>query len=181
MLKRPSLRRKTASAEVTINLVPMLDALVTLVSFLLYSMSFFAFVSIESPVPIASSRDMQEKLKEKPLQLTVSIRDEEIEVWSPFKKIPSKKFQNLPDGQPDIKALHDSMIQIKQQFPNETKVIVVPNKGTNYDILVAVMDASRSLESTDTPIFLKNAQTGVDEQVKALFPEVIFGNLLGDT
>ena len=181
MLKRPSSRRKTRSPDVTINLVPMLDALVTLISFLLYSMSFFAFVSIQSPVPITSSEDVAQKLKERPLQITVSIRGDEVEVWSPFKLIPSRKISNTPDGKPNIPEIHQAIIQVKQRFPNETKVVIVPNSGTSYDTIVAVMDTSRTLEGTDTAIFAKNAATGINEQVKALFPEVIFGNLLGDT
>ena len=38
----------------------------------------------------------------------------------------------------------------------------------------------RGIEPTDPPIFAKNAQTGLDEAVKTLFPDVIFGNLLGE-
>ena len=181
LLKRPSSRRKTEPKDVTINLVPMLDAMVTMISFLLYSMSFFAFVSIQSPVPLTRSEDIADKLKERPLQLTVSIRGGEIEVWSPFKKVASKVIPNQPDGKPNIQQLHQSIIEVKQKFPLETKVIIVPNKMTTYDTIIAVMDASRTLEGTDLAIFVKNPATGVDEPVKALFPEVIFGNLLGES
>ena len=84
-------------------------------------------------------------------------------------------------GQPDLKAIHEALIDVKKQFPNEGKVIIVPTPGTNYDLLIAVMDTLRGLEPTDPPIFVKNAQTGLDEQAKLLFPDVIFGNLLGDS
>jgi biopolymer transport protein ExbD len=181
VLKRPSSRRKSKPSEVTINLIPMLDALVTMISFLLYSMSFFAFVSIQSPVPITSSKDIADKLKERPLQLTISIREKELEVWSPFKLFPAKRIAHLEDGMPNIGELHQTVIEVKRRFPNENKVVIVPNAASTYDTIIAVMDASRTLEATDTPLFMKNATTGVDEQVKALFPEVIFGNLLGDS
>lgn len=181
MFKRPSSRRKTQSSEVTLNLVPMLDALVTLVSFLLYTMTFFAFVSVESPAPVTSSADLADKLKEKPLQLTVSIRPEEIEIWSPFQKIKAVTIANNPDGQPNLVGLHERLLEIKKQFPAETKVVLAPYTRASYDVLVAVMDAARVLEKTDAPIFAKNAATGTDEPVRALFPDVIFGNLLGDS
>jgi hypothetical protein len=42
------------------------------------------------------------------------------------------------------------------------------------------MDGIRLLDPTDPPIFLKNAQTGVDEALKLLFPEVVFGNILSN-
>jgi len=159
--------------------VPVLDAMVTLIGFMLFTTSFFAIVSVESPFPVASSKNMQEQIKEKPLQLTVSLREREAEVWSPFNKFPPKKLPNTPDGEPDIRGIHDALIGIKTNFPQETKIVVVPTPATTYDTLVALMDGLRLISPTDPPIFRKNLQTGIDEPVKSLFPEIIFGNLLG--
>jgi len=155
--------------------------MITLIGFLLFTMSFLAIVSIESPFPQASSRDIEEKLKEKPLQLTVTLRDNEAEIWSPFERIPSKTIPHQIPGQPDIKGIHDALVSVKQQHPLETQIIVVPYATATYDILISVMDTIRFLEPTDPPIFVKNKVTGNDEPMKALFPEVVFGNLLGDT
>lgn len=181
MLKRPSSRRKTQQEQVNLNLVPILDAMVTLIAFMLFTMSFLAIVSIESPFPQASAEDVKQKLKEKPLQLTLTLRDKEAELWSPFEKIKSKTIPNTPEGKPDLKALHEALIGIKQQFPKEAQIVLVPTASANYDILIAVMDSVRGIEPTDPPIFVKNEKTGNDEPIKALFPEVVFGNLLGDT
>ena len=152
----------------------------TLIAFLLFTMSFLNVVTIESPVPQVSSEDVQQKLKEKPLQLTVTLRDNDIEVWSPFEKIPPKKILHTLPGQPDLKTLHEILIDVKKQFPEETKVVLVPSASLNYDTLVATMDSMRLLEATDTPIYAANPKTGINEQTKTLFPEVVFGNLLGD-
>ncbi|MGZ3708243.1 MAG: hypothetical protein ACXWPM_05415, partial [Bdellovibrionota bacterium] len=62
MLKRPSSRRKTSAEGIQLNLVPILDTMVTLIGFLLFSMSFLAVVNIESVVPQASPKNVQEKL-----------------------------------------------------------------------------------------------------------------------
>jgi biopolymer transport protein ExbD len=180
LLKRPTSRRKGASRQIELNLVPILDAMVTLIAFLLFTMSFLTIVGIESPFPIASTEHVEQKLKEKPLQLTVSLREAELEIWSPFEKIPNKTIPHTGDGQPDIKSMHDALIEIKRQFPQETQVVFVPTGAANYDTLIAMMDAMRVLEPTDPAVFAKNADTGVDEQVKTLFPNVIFGNLLGE-
>lgn len=181
MLKRPTSRRKGHSRQIELNLVPILDTLVTLIAFLLFTMTFLNIVGIESPFPIASSAETEQKLKEKPLQLTLTLRDNECEIWSPFEKIPAKTIPNTGAGQPDIKAIHEALIDIKKQFPTETHVVIVPTAATNYDLLIAVMDTLRVLDPTDPPIFVKNEKTGIDEQTKLLFPDVIFGNLLGDT
>jgi biopolymer transport protein ExbD len=180
MLKRPTSRRKGHAKQIELNLVPILDTLVTLIAFLLFTMTFLNIVGIESPFPIASTEQVEQKLKEKPLQLTVSLRDEEAEIWSPFERIASKTIPNPASGIYDLHAIHEALIEVKKQFPLETHVVVVPTPSTNYDTIVAVMDTLRGLEATDPPIFVKNAQTGLDEQTKTLFPDVIFGNLLGD-
>jgi biopolymer transport protein ExbD len=181
LLKRPTSRRKTAHKQIELNLVPILDTMVTLIGFLLFTMSFLSIVAIESPFPMASTQEMEQQLKEKPLQLTLTLRDNEAEIWSPFEKIKSKTIPNATPGQPDVKGIHDALLAVKQQFTEETKVVIVPTAATNYDTLIAVMDGIRGIETTDTPIFHKNTTTGNDEPVKVLFPDVIFGNLLGDT
>ncbi len=181
MLKRPTSRRRNSHGEqIELNLVPVLDTMVTLIAFLLFTMTFLNIVGIESPFPIASQEQQEQKLKEKPLQLTVSLRDNDAEIWSPFQKIASKTIPNPASGIYDLHAIHEALLEVKKQFPLETKVVLVPTASTNYDTIVAVMDSLRGMEATDPPIFVKNAQTGLDEQTKLLFPEVIFGNLLGD-
>lgn len=180
MLRRPSARRKVGAEQISLNLVPMMDTFVTLIAFLLYTMAFIVMTHVETPLPTASPTEMAEKLKEKPLQLTVSFRKDETEVWSPFKKIEAKKIPNLPEGTPDVMALHARLVEVKQQFPNEKQVVLAPTGSTSYDSLVASMDVIRMLDATDPPIIVKNAETGVDEALKLLFPEVVFGNILGN-
>jgi lysyl-tRNA synthetase class 2 len=64
VLKRPSSRRKSSTEGITLNLVPILDTMVTLIGFMLFTMSFLALVTIESPFPEASSKVLEQKLKE---------------------------------------------------------------------------------------------------------------------
>lgn len=181
MLKRPSSRRKSAREPIQLNLVPILDAMVVLIGFLLFTTSFLAIVSIESPFPTASPEQNREKIKERPLQLTLTLREKEAEIWSPFAKIKPTTIPDLAPGQPDINKIHETLVGIKQQFPAETKIVLVPARETDYDTLIQVMDGIRQMEKSDPPLFARNLQTGNDEPVKLLFPEVIFGNLLGDT
>lgn len=181
MLKRPSLLRKSNKKDIELNLVPMLDALITMISFLLFTMSFLTLVAVESQAPVASKSINEAVMKEKPLQLTLTLRSNEVEIWSPFERIPAKKIPSLEPGKPDLTTVHDTLVKIKQQFPKETKIVFAPEAGINYDILVSVMDTARGLEATDPPIALKNPTTGVDEVVKILFSEIVFGNLLGDS
>lgn len=181
MLKRPTSRRKSTTEQIELNLVPILDTMVTLIGFLLFTTAFLSIVSIESPAPVTSQAEVQENIKEKPLQLTVTLREKEAEIWSPFEKIAAKTVSFAEANKPDVKAIHEALFAIKQQFPEETKVVIVPTPGTTYDVLISVMDSLRGVEPTDPPMFRKNPATGNDEPVKSLFPDVIFGNLLGDS
>lgn len=180
MLKRPSTRSKSNKEALELNLVPMLDALVTMVAFLLYSISFLSFVSIESPAPVAATKEIQKKLDEKPLQLTVSVRKTETEIWSPFERIKRAVIPHTDEKKPNTRGIHEFLLTVKQKFPNETKIVFVPYSEASYDLLIEVMDALRLIEPTDPPIYSKD-QSGTDQLVKFLFPEIVFGNLLGES
>src|SRR4051812_49045323 len=116
MLKRPTSRRKGGTEAISLNLVPIIDAMVTLIGFLLFTTSFLAIVTIETPMPMASTTQNQEQLKEKPLQLTISLNDKETEIWSPFDRVAKKIIPNPVAGQPDLKAVHEALLAIKKQF-----------------------------------------------------------------
>lgn len=177
MFKRPSSRRKTEREEISLNLVPILDTMVTLIAFVLFSMSFLALVSVESPFPVASADPKQ--LKEKPLQLTLSLNGDSLELWCPFDRVPSQRIRHNDEGKPNTLELHEKLVAIKQKFPLERQIILVPEPAVSYDELVAIMDSVRMLEATDPPIFVRDPSTGNDIALRALFPDVVFGNLLG--
>jgi len=164
---------------VTLNLVPVIDAMVTLIGFLLFTTSVLAIVTIESPLPTASAEQNEQIMSEKPLQLTLSLNAKEATIWSPFDLIASKTIPNLSPGTPDVKTIHSTLLEIKRQFPTEQKIVFVPTGEINYDNLISVMDASRSLEKTDPTLYYANPASGNNEVLKTLFPNVIFGNLLG--
>lgn len=180
MLARPSGRRRSAPQEVIVNLVPMMDALVTMIAFLMYTMAFLQLTMIESPLPLVSPEQNTSKLKERPLQLTLTVKDSSVLLWSPFDLVPQLEIQNQADGNPDFYKIHESLLEIKKKFPKENKIILVPKGVTSYDSIIATLDAVRNFEKTDLPIVFENPDTKVQEQAKTLFDDVIFGNLLGD-
>lgn len=183
MFKSPTSRRKSESEPVNPNLVPMLDALVTLVTFLLFSSAFLSIVVIDSPAPlIAPVEEQVEKINEKPLQLTAYIKTETIILsdWSGSREshsIPSVIDPKTGEKRYDFEKFHQTLLGIKSRHPLETKIVFKPDGGVSYDVLISLMDAARSYEKSDSPLFKKNAQ-GIDEPETKLFPEIIFGNIL---
>lgn len=179
MLKRPSSRRHSTPQEIQINLVPMLDALVTMIAFLMYTMAFMSLAMLESPLPVVSTEENRIQFQEKPLQLTLSIGEKDVMLWSPFDLIPQITIPHLPGGQIDTLKIHEKVVELKQKFPKESKIILVPRSTTSYESIVGVIDSVKHLEKTDPLISAPNPKTGVDEQVRELFQETVFGNLLG--
>ncbi len=182
-MNRPSARRKSRAETIELNLVPILDALVTLVSFLLFSTAFLAIVSIDSPVPlVAPAQNQIEELKEKPLQLTATIQKEQIVItdWTGSREahtIASVLDQKSGDMRYDLDKFHQILVEIKHRYPQEMKIILKPESGVAYESLVDIMDSARSFQKSDATLFTKD-KTGVDVPEKKLFPDVIFGNIM---
>ena len=183
MFTRPSSRRKSAANDIVINLVPILDALVTLVAFLLFSSVFLAIVVIDTPAPLlAPAHEQIEKLKEKPLQLTAHIQEDRIIIsdWSGSREahtIPNVADPKTGESRYDIEKFHGILLGIKTRHPKESKLIVKPVPGVSYESLVGIMDAARAIEKTDPPFYQKD-ENGMDVPETKLFPEVIFGNIM---
>jgi biopolymer transport protein ExbD len=190
MLKRPSSRRRSGHEEININLVPMLDALVTMVAFLLLTSAFMSIAVIDTPAPLLAPADEQIKNieKDKPLQLSAHIMEKQILLtdWSGSRvnvRIPSvvdtAKDPKGGELRYDTEALHKALLDIKTRYPKETKLVLKPDAGVSYESLVGIIDAARAYEKTDpvTPPTKKDPQ-GVDVPDTRLFPEVIFGNIM---
>lgn len=168
--------RRGTSAPLGMNLVPMLDAMVTLIAFLLYTASFISLATIDSPVPLAAAPS---KITGRPLQLTLTIGEKNLTLWSPFDKIETRKIPHLDDGTFALDSLHEAILGVKRKFPSETKIVVVPASTTSYDELIGVMDSVRDPSPSDPAITLPADQDGIERVVARLFPEIVFGNLLG--
>ena len=191
MFRTPSSRRKSAQQEVQLNLVPMLDALVTLVSFLLLTMGYMAISVIDTPAPmVAPAEEQIEKIeKDKPLQLTAHILKDKIIIsdWSgsrenhEIKTVPSTEADAKPgDVRYDLESLHKLLITIKGRHPKEKQLILKPDADVPYEQIINVMDASRYFDKTDVvPENIKTKDVNGNEVPDTnLFPEVVFGNIL---
>jgi biopolymer transport protein ExbD len=178
MLKRPTSRRRSREADFDINIVPLLDTLVTLIAFLMFSMSIINVVSLDSFAPTQDSKSINQPIKKKPLQLTLSFQGRGMLLWSPFGRIKERRIRDLADGTPNLVGLHQELIKLKNRFPTENQLILMPSADLSYELLIKVMDSIRSLEATDPTIYVKNPKTGVDEVAIFLFPDIVFGNLM---
>ncbi len=151
------MRRRIRDEEHTgeLNVVPYLDVVVNLVMFMLLSMTgliTLGVVNVSAPklggeTPAASAAENQPKLL-----LTVGIAKAGFYVagaggvLGPDAATPdSARPPTIPlrDGKYDFGALGEQMKKIKDQFPNETSVILSADPEVVYDVLIQAMDACR--------------------------------------
>lgn len=181
MLRRPSQRRSSKGIqEIDLPLVPIMDAFVTLIAFLLLVTSLLAVTLIDSPLPVVSNEPPPPQENKKPLALQLEIKQDELILSSAFRRIPEQKFPKVDKGY-DVDKLHAALLQIRQQFPTETTIVYKPVADVKYDDLVQLMDATRLLSKTDPAMPTVKDKDGVDRIDPFLFSTVVFGNVISGT
>jgi len=167
--KLRKLREEHEEAEIEggeLNLVPFLDIVTNVIMFLLMTTTFAAAlgdINVSSPTraAVSDSSDQNPDQKKQDLNLTLQISDKgytiaasgavlyENDVPGRLPTIPKK------GADYDFAGLTAKMRTIKDNFSDETKVIINANPEIPYETVVAAMDAIRT-----------------DGQ-KTLFPDVI--------
>lgn len=173
-LRTPSSKLR-ARKHTKIDLIPILDSVFIFIFFLLMSTQFVKVYEIGSNVPIISNTPPPKNLK-KPLALTVRITDQGFTLLQGVPANVYKTIKKLPNGEYDFNSLHDHMIEMKKSHLDEETVVLEPTGDIDYDQIVRVMDACRTLKNTDESIYTKD-KNGLDVKVKNLFHNIMFGNL----
>ncbi|MCU0757956.1 MAG: biopolymer transporter ExbD [Steroidobacteraceae bacterium] len=121
-----------------LNIVPMIDMMVILVFFLIFTAVFSktTILELNLPAPNASVPDLPEGL-----QLEVIVRQDRIEVADRRTGI-LKSLPNLPTGY-DLAGLSDYLKAVKAKFPEKLDSNVLLAPDIPYDTLVQVMDTVR--------------------------------------
>src|SRR5512145_1263901 len=136
-----------------LNIVPYLDIVVNLVMFMLLSMTgliTLGVLNVSAPKiggEAAAAGDSQPKLL-----LTVAIGREGFYVagaggvlGADAPKPDATRPPTIPlrDGKYDYATLSEQMKRIKEQFPNESAVILSADMDVPYEVLIQTMDACR--------------------------------------
>ena len=157
------------------DLVPIMDSVFIFIFFLLMSASFIKIFEIPSDVPFFSENTQPEN-KEKPLALTIRVTETEIQILTGLPMTLLKNIRKLNPKDYDLSTLHDSLLALKKKYPKETMAILEPEIDLPYETLVQIMDEIRLLRKTDPEFYVKD-KTGQEKRLKALFAEIIFGNI----
>ena len=132
------LRREPAGLDVT----AFINLIVVLVPFLLSTAVFTRLSVLDLALP-AQSTGALEKLAVDKLNLEVVIRADSIEVGDRIGGL-IERIPRTTSGHYDVAALATLARALKEKFPGQSDVTLLPEPNIPYDVLVQVMDAMRS-------------------------------------
>jgi biopolymer transport protein ExbD len=143
-----------------LNIVPMIDMMVILVFFLIFTAVFSKTNILQLNLPASSTAvpDLPKGLK-----LEVIIRPDDL-VVNDRNSGPLKALPNTATGL-DLDGLSEFIRRVKSQYPDMTDATILPSPATSYDTLVQVMDTVRIYQLPVAP-FSK----------AELFPDISIGD-----
>jgi biopolymer transport protein ExbD len=164
--------RKKKKIELTateVNLIPCMNLICLLIPFLLLTAAFiqYAVINVASPRfgQVTSDQPPPDEIQ---LNLTIAITDQGFRIAASGGVLPgidqgadgATAGPTIPmkDGKYNYEALNRKLQEIKKVYPEETQVIISAEPQIKYEILIKVMDASRTYEG------------------KPLFPDVILSS-----
>jgi biopolymer transport protein ExbD len=129
-----------------LNIVPMIDMMVILVFFLIFTAVFSKTNVIPLNLPASSTEALD---LPKGLKLEIIIHPDDI-VVNDRNSGPLKTLPNTATGL-DLDGLSEFMRRVKAQKPDMLDATVLPSPGTSYDTLVQVMDTVRVYQEPVAP------------------------------
>jgi biopolymer transport protein ExbD len=178
-------KRKTVKEE-PLNLIPVMNLVTILIPFLLMAAEFVSLAVIDSTLPAIGAPQPpdpnQQEDEEPPLQLSLAITAKGVRVLGADKVL-------FPDGAPELAEGEEApptvpcvsggsctsvddynwseltriLAKVKDTYPDDENVIIVPDTKISYEVIVATMDASREDKES----------TGADGKYRTLFPFVV--------
>ena len=162
-------------------LVPMIDIFTVLVTFLLMTAVFARITILDLDLPSSASGNPA-----KPeFRLEVIVRKEGLELTNGTERIAA--IPNV-DGAYDLKSLTDLAVSLKRDYPETDNASVLLEPDVEYDTLVQVMDAIRTVDpalvadaipaadGNSAPVATGGETTAVKPQRVMLFPKIAVGD-----
>lgn len=125
-----------------LNLVPFIDMLVVLLTFLLMTATILQTAIIELSLPKsgvgAGESSSSNPLASQPLTLSVVITDKGLQVIGGGGKLPPIPKKG---GKYDFDKLTEQLEKVKDKYPTQTAVIITSESNIIYDYIIKTMDS----------------------------------------
>jgi len=163
-----------------INLAPMLDVLIVLITVLLISFQTVRLGILDAliPQPVLQALENDRKKTERQVSIIVKMNPKTgftIDVSETGKR--SNKI-DVPNqgGKMDLVRLHRELIQAKLLKTDNFRVELHPTEEASYDDIIQVMDRARMAVKGDPKIEIRDEKTGKMVETNLLFPDIVFSN-----
>ncbi|MDZ4677544.1 MAG: biopolymer transporter ExbD [Oligoflexia bacterium] len=170
-------RDNAAHATFELNLAPMMDMFVSIIPFMMLSVSFMQIMLIDVPLPVPVSQALADDRAQTKREVAISIKMENKLGFAIDVKDERGRNTRLSVGKIgsdfDYVGLHKKLVEVKQRFPKVFRVELNPDDSVDYKSIVQAMDASRSIEKNDPKIMIDKTESPL------LFPDVILSNVMG--
>jgi biopolymer transport protein ExbD len=165
--------RKRVPEFRNLNLVPLLDFIVAVIPVLLLSVNFLEYVVLDTSLPAYSEDAYVEtsgKDEQPKIGLSIAITEQGFVIAGQGGLLntngKSPLISRMSDGSYDYATLGDRLFEIKNNYPDEWSVIIIPESTTRFDDIVGTMDAARERLSID--------HDGKAAR-KTMFPNIVLG------
>ncbi|MBT4762268.1 MAG: hypothetical protein HOO06_11260 [Bdellovibrionaceae bacterium] len=165
-----------------IDLSPLLALMVTLIPMMLLATVFVKVSIVETPLPQAVKQAIEKDRKKKKREIVIELKMSNSKEFDLIVKYgASTKYRKQVAGKnfkENLNQLHKHLVQVKKQHPKIFQIQFLPSEEVAYEDIVKVMDEARKIKANDEPIFLENSEQNKPVELKVMFPDLIFKNLL---
>lgn len=148
-------KTKKLSETADVNVIPFIDMLSVIIIFLIMVAAFFNLSILDASLPSAGEEQSAELVQKKEeenqqnLNLTVAITQRGFYIGGAGAILTQKEGEptipKKPDGTYDFDALNQKLWEVKQKFPDNWDIILLPEDAIDYQTLLKTMDASREI------------------------------------
>ncbi len=186
MAYKPSMRTKSDSLEMELDIRPVMNLMVVLIPLLIVSAEWVKLSVLEINIPPSKNagsggddNSQENKEKEKLLGLTIAITHDGITIANASTILSSDNeaedgpggptVPKNPDGSYDYDVLITKLIDIKKKivgkgFKDEDRAVITASADIEYQVIITVMDKIQMYEENNN--------------ILPLFPQINFGNVL---
>jgi biopolymer transport protein ExbD len=184
MAYKPSMRRRSETLEMDLDIRPVMNLMVVLIPLLIASAEWVKLGIIEINVPPSKAagagedEESQDELKEKELKLglKVAVTHDGITIGNAMVLLSGEEGEEGPtvpkneDGTYNYEKLKKELIEIKKKiegkdYKDKNRAVLTASAEIEYQVIIDIMDNIQTYENDK-------------KEIVALFPEVNFGSII---
>lgn len=185
MAYKPSMRRRSETLEMDLDIRPVMNLMVVLIPLLIASAEWVKLGIIEINVPPSKAagggsgdENNENEVKEKELKLglKVAVTHDGITIGNAMVLLSGEEGEEGPtvpkneDGTYNYKKLKKELIEIKKKiegkdYKDKNRAVLTASADIEYQVIIDIMDNIQTYENDK-------------KEIVALFPEVNFGSII---